>query len=83
MVQGTPTIFYAARSQERPPGGRSGAARRASRLIPGEEGTFAGLVPARRIPPYRRDVGIPAGFGWADLRSGKGAALEVSWGRRA
>ena len=50
MVQRTPTTFYAAISQERPPGGRSGAARRASRWVPGEGGTFAGLVPARLIP---------------------------------
>ena len=50
MVQGTPTTFHVARSLERPPGGRSGAARRAARLIPGEGGRFAGLVPARLIP---------------------------------
>ena len=50
MVQATPTTFHVARSQERPPGGRSGAARRASRWVPGEGGRFAGLVPARPIP---------------------------------
>ena len=38
MVQGTPATFHAAISQERPPGGRSGAARRAARWIPGEGG---------------------------------------------
>ena len=30
-------------------------------------------------PPYSRDVGVPAGYGWADLRSPKGAALEVHY----
>lgn len=30
-------------------------------------------------PPYNRDVGVPAGYGWADLRSPKGAALEVHY----
>ena len=30
-------------------------------------------------PPYNRDVGVPAGYGWADLRSPKGAALEVQY----
>ena len=50
MVQATPATFHAARSQERPPGGRSGAARRASRWVPGEGGAFAGLVPASHVP---------------------------------
>ena len=30
-------------------------------------------------PPYNRDVGIPEGYGWADLRAPKGAALEVHY----
>lgn len=30
-------------------------------------------------PPYNRDVGVPPGYGWADLRSPKGAALEVHY----
>ena len=30
-------------------------------------------------PPYNRDVGVPAGYGWPDLRSPKGAALEVHY----
>ena len=47
--QETPTTFYAVRSQERPPRGRSGAARRASRLSPGEGGMCAGLVPTSLI----------------------------------
>ncbi|GGO34436.1 SAM-dependent DNA methyltransferase [Gemmobacter aquaticus] len=32
-------------------------------------------------PPYLRDVGIPAGFTWADLRALKGAELEQHYMR--
>ena len=50
MVQATPTTFCVLTVEERPPGGRSGAARRAARWVPGEGGRFAGLVPARPVP---------------------------------
>src|SRR6187401_1384022 len=30
-------------------------------------------------PPYSRDVGVPAGCQWADLRGLKGADLEVHY----
>ena len=32
-------------------------------------------------PPYNRSLGIPAGNGWADLRSLAGAALEAQYKR--
>jgi hypothetical protein len=34
-------------------------------------------------PPYNRDVGVPARFGWTVLRPLKGAELEGAHGDRA
>ncbi|MBR4204327.1 MAG: type I restriction-modification system subunit M N-terminal domain-containing protein, partial [Clostridia bacterium] len=30
-------------------------------------------------PPYKRDTGIPAGYGWADMNTLKGAELEEKY----
>ena len=40
---------------------------------------FLKMADEYSCPPYNRDVGVPAGYGWADLRSPKGAALEVHY----
>ena len=72
------------------PRGRSGAARRAARWVPGEGGRFAGLVPARLIPLQGKrglmetEQGPLGGDGDATLaatRDGRGQRL-TSGGRR-
>ncbi len=40
---------------------------------------FLKMADEYSCPPYNRDVGVPAGYGWANLRSPKGAALEVHY----
>ena len=30
-------------------------------------------------PPYKKDIGIPAGYGWSDMSNLKGADLEEKY----